>query len=230
MTSKLLIKRSEVPGQVPAAEQVSLGELAINTRDGKLYLKRDNGDGTFKIVEVGSPEAVAQSLQLSDLAYLGIEALDAKADAQRVVNAGAGLAGGGSLNADIALAADFATSAEAVAGTTSQKVMSPAGVEAHMNAHAHGVQQTWQAVSRTVNVVYQNDTPRPISVSFYYSSSLFAYLYVSPVSVPVGSTWLRDPNWVLAGLSRYGASCCVTVPPGHFYHFSGYLTAVSELR
>ena len=46
-----------MPGKVPTTAQVDLGELAINTRDGKLFLKRDNGNGTFSIVEVGSPAA-----------------------------------------------------------------------------------------------------------------------------------------------------------------------------
>lgn len=50
MTSRVLNKRSVVPGKVPTTAQIDLGELAINTRDGKLFLKRDNGNGTFTIV------------------------------------------------------------------------------------------------------------------------------------------------------------------------------------
>lgn len=69
MTSTVLIKRSTVPGKVPTTAQIDLGELAINTRDGKLFLKRENGNGTFTIVEVGSPEAVAASLGLGAFAY-----------------------------------------------------------------------------------------------------------------------------------------------------------------
>ena len=69
MTSRLLCKRSTVPGKVPTTAQIDLGELAINARDGKLFLKRDNGNGTFTIVDVGSPEAVASSLGLGAFAY-----------------------------------------------------------------------------------------------------------------------------------------------------------------
>lgn len=69
MTSKIQHRRSAVPGKVPTTAQVDLGELAINTRDGKLFLKRDNGNGTFSIVEVGSPQAVAASLGLGPFAY-----------------------------------------------------------------------------------------------------------------------------------------------------------------
>lgn len=45
-------KRSAVPAKVPSIADLALGELAINTYDGKLYLKKD--DGTQAIVEVGS--------------------------------------------------------------------------------------------------------------------------------------------------------------------------------
>lgn len=72
MTSKVLIRRSTVPGKVPTTAQIDLGELAINTRDGKLFLKKDNGNGTFSMVEVGSPSAVAASLGLKTLAYANV--------------------------------------------------------------------------------------------------------------------------------------------------------------
>lgn len=69
MTSKVQHRRSAVSGKVPTTEQIDLGELAINTRDGKLFLKRDNGNGAFTIVEVGSPQSVADSLGLGAFAY-----------------------------------------------------------------------------------------------------------------------------------------------------------------
>lgn len=45
-------KRSAVPAKVPSIADLALGELAINTYDGKLFLKKD--DGTQAIVEIGS--------------------------------------------------------------------------------------------------------------------------------------------------------------------------------
>jgi hypothetical protein len=81
MTSKVLNKRSVVPGKVPTSAQIDLGELAINTRDGKLFLKRDNGNGTFTIVEIGSPQAVASSLGLGALAYSEVGDWTVMADA-----------------------------------------------------------------------------------------------------------------------------------------------------
>jgi hypothetical protein len=47
----LKFKRSAVPAKVPALNDLDLGELAINTYDGKVYTKKD--DGTPAIVEIG---------------------------------------------------------------------------------------------------------------------------------------------------------------------------------
>lgn len=52
MSNKVLIRRSAVSSNVPTTAQLDLGELAINTYDGKLFLKKDNG--TESIVEIGA--------------------------------------------------------------------------------------------------------------------------------------------------------------------------------
>ena len=44
----LKMKRSAVAGKVPTTGQLDLGELAVNTHDGKLYLKRDNGSQSIQ--------------------------------------------------------------------------------------------------------------------------------------------------------------------------------------
>lgn len=48
-------------GKVPTTARIDLGELAINTRNGKLFLKRDNGNATFSIIEVGLRQVVASN-------------------------------------------------------------------------------------------------------------------------------------------------------------------------
>lgn len=52
MANTIKIKQSAVASKVPTTAQLALGELAINTWDGKLFLKKDNG--TASIVEVGA--------------------------------------------------------------------------------------------------------------------------------------------------------------------------------
>ena len=52
MAVKIELKRSAVPGRVPTTSSLNLGELALNTYDGKVYLKKDNG--TASVIELGS--------------------------------------------------------------------------------------------------------------------------------------------------------------------------------
>ena len=58
MATPIRIKRSAVAGKKPAANQLQLGELALNTFDGKIFLKQDQGGvgiGT-RIVQINSNE------------------------------------------------------------------------------------------------------------------------------------------------------------------------------
>jgi hypothetical protein len=50
MANLIKLKRSAVAGKLPAVGDLALGELALNTYDGKLYTKKDNG--TASIVEL----------------------------------------------------------------------------------------------------------------------------------------------------------------------------------
>jgi len=51
MANTVKLKRSAVPGKIPLVADLELGELALNTYDGKLYSKKD--DGTQSIFQVG---------------------------------------------------------------------------------------------------------------------------------------------------------------------------------
>lgn len=53
MASTIKLKRSAVAGKAPTTSDLALGELALNTYDGKLYTKKDNG--TESIVELSMP-------------------------------------------------------------------------------------------------------------------------------------------------------------------------------
>ena len=53
MANTIRIKRSAVGGKVPTTSQLSLGELAINTTDGRLYTRKEVS-GVASIVEIGA--------------------------------------------------------------------------------------------------------------------------------------------------------------------------------
>ncbi len=55
MAQTIKLKRSAQAGNTPALNQLELGEIAINTADGKMFIKRDDGTANDPtIVEVGS--------------------------------------------------------------------------------------------------------------------------------------------------------------------------------
>lgn len=56
MATKLLHRRSSNTGHVPSTNQLELGEIAINTADGFLYLKKDDGTNPEEIYRLrGEP-------------------------------------------------------------------------------------------------------------------------------------------------------------------------------
>jgi hypothetical protein len=50
MANTIRLKRSAVAGKVPTTSDLSLGEVGMNTYDGALYMRRD--DGTPTIVRI----------------------------------------------------------------------------------------------------------------------------------------------------------------------------------
>ena len=61
MAQTIRLKRSSVQNNVPSTSDLELGELAINTYDGKLFIKKN--DGSASIVQVGG---VVGTSELSD--------------------------------------------------------------------------------------------------------------------------------------------------------------------
>ena len=43
VTQSVLLRRSNLAAKVPTTDQLQLGELAVNTNDGRVFLKKDNG-------------------------------------------------------------------------------------------------------------------------------------------------------------------------------------------
>jgi hypothetical protein len=52
MANTVRLKRSAVQGRTPTTSDLALGEIALNTYDGKLFIKKN--DGTDSIVEIGA--------------------------------------------------------------------------------------------------------------------------------------------------------------------------------
>lgn len=57
MANTFKLKRTPVAGRVPTLENLELGELAVNTHDGKVFLKK-SADGIETVIEVGYRDSV----------------------------------------------------------------------------------------------------------------------------------------------------------------------------
>jgi hypothetical protein len=56
MANTIILKRSSTPSKVPTTSQLALGEIAINTYDGRIFIKKD--DGNPAVVEIGGVTTV----------------------------------------------------------------------------------------------------------------------------------------------------------------------------
>ena len=63
MANTIKIKRSAVQGKVPVVGDLSLGELALNTYDGKLYTLKN--DGSNSVVEIGASSGASFATDIS---------------------------------------------------------------------------------------------------------------------------------------------------------------------
>ena len=89
MANTIRLKRSSLAGKVPTAADLALGEIAVNTTDGKLYLKKSDG-GEF-IVEVGPVVSVAGRTGAVALAKadVGLGSVDNTSDAAKPISTAA---------------------------------------------------------------------------------------------------------------------------------------------
>lgn len=62
MANTVKIKQSAVAARVPTTGDLVLGELALNTYDGKLYTRKDNG--TASIIQIGASPVTALPVTL----------------------------------------------------------------------------------------------------------------------------------------------------------------------
>lgn len=64
MSTSIKLRRSSIPGKIPTTGQLELGEVAINTHDGKMFFKRD-ANGAISIIELGIKDVADNVLYVS---------------------------------------------------------------------------------------------------------------------------------------------------------------------
>jgi hypothetical protein len=58
MATTIKLKSSSTASAVPSLSNLSLRELAINTADGKIYVRKGDGSGSDTIVDIGGSSVV----------------------------------------------------------------------------------------------------------------------------------------------------------------------------
>ena len=64
MSSTILHKRSDTPGKEPLDTDLELGELAVNTNDGKVFMKKT--DDSIVTIGATGEDALGRTLVIKD--------------------------------------------------------------------------------------------------------------------------------------------------------------------
>jgi hypothetical protein len=70
MAVNIKLKRSNVAGSIPSPSSLELGELALNTSDGKAFMKKSDGN----VIEIGAVSTSSISASYADIAGFAITA------------------------------------------------------------------------------------------------------------------------------------------------------------
>lgn len=126
--ARILHKRSSTTGVVPSATEIDLGEMAVNTADGKVFIKKTNGT----VVEVGGSGGGSGTVTS--------------------VAAGTGLSGG-TITATGTLAVDFAASGTSSASKAVRADDSRLSDSRTPTAHTHSASDLTQSGASTGQVL-----------------------------------------------------------------------------
>lgn len=72
MAQTIKIKRSAVAGKIPTTTDIALGELALNTNDGKLFMLKNNGVDAPSVIDVSSGADLTLYVQKSGATMTGL--------------------------------------------------------------------------------------------------------------------------------------------------------------
>ena len=89
--TKILLKRSGIPGRIPSLADLKLGELGINYYDGKIFFRQENEVVGSRIIEPGQGDAIGKTIFVTVLGNDNNSGLNER-DAKRSIKAAAAIA------------------------------------------------------------------------------------------------------------------------------------------
>ena len=151
MSQNIRLKRSSVPGRVPTITQLDLGELALNTNDGKLYLKQDVG-GIQSVITVGDSSSFAISASYTLTASYSDNSTSASfaLTASYAANVGSGISS--SLSGSIGYLPVFVGS-NALNNSIAYQGLSGIGINTDSFNAAHEALRVYQPDTSSFNVI-----------------------------------------------------------------------------
>src|SRR6056300_1536251 len=92
MANVVKLKRSAVTGNSPSTSQLELGEVALNTFDGNLFFKKDDGSESIVSVVTEDGTQTLENKTLNDVALTGTVSFAGSSGStgQVLVSAGSG--------------------------------------------------------------------------------------------------------------------------------------------
>ena len=122
MAQVIKLKRTAVQGKIPTTSQIDLGELAINTYDGRIFFEKDNGTTSIQEILTSNSDSTG-SFTLGDLSassFISASSLNISGNAtiQGNLTLGGNITIGDSTTDSISVSADFSSSLIPDSGST----------------------------------------------------------------------------------------------------------------
>ena len=116
------LKRTAVQGKIPTTSQIDLGELAINTYDGRIFFEKDNGTPSIQEILTSNSDSTG-SFNIGDLSassFISASSLNISGNAniQGNLTLGGNITIGDSTTDSISVTADFSSSLIPDSGST----------------------------------------------------------------------------------------------------------------
>jgi hypothetical protein len=196
MSTNITLKRSSVQGKVPLVGDLALGEIALNTYDGKLFIKKNVG-GSESIVEVAKGTDLSLTSNSSTVSINSDTGTDATILAANATTAGVltadaqTIAGAKTFNSDI-----IAGSATMSLFDTTATTVNFAGAATTVNFGYDGnLSSTTNINTRVLSPTYTK------TVNLGTGGGTSSITNINIGAGPAGATTISSPSIIVSGLA-----------------------------
>lgn len=240
MAQVVKLKRTAVEGKVPSTQHLELGELAINTHDGRIFFQKDNGIPTIQQIVTTNSQTTG-SITLNG--FISASNLNISGDA--TINGNLTLGGnitiGDSSSDTISISADLSSSIipdsnEAFdLGSSSKKwnklyvVSASADYFIGDGSQLTGIQADVSQVA-TITASFQNQSSISVTHNFNSKNVIVSVYGSNDSQIIPQSVVLTDNNTTTIGLSGVNSGYVVVAKGGHIVSGSVNANNISGLE